>query len=189
MARDADRVAKVVFESLPGFFDHGALYRPSGDRRFRRSPLGTGTGPAAVRECGAHVRTRTCDRSRAPGFVVFSYDIIGYNDSEQLPHTFGGGRESLWGGLAGLQLWNSMRRSTFSKRCPTCAAMRSPRRASRAACTQTFLLRGRSAREGRGAYNMISQHMQEGCLCEDPPASGSARRTSRLRRPLRGARC
>ena len=29
--------------------------------------------------------------------MVFSYDMIGYNDSQQLPHTFGGPRESLWG--------------------------------------------------------------------------------------------
>ena len=31
------------------------------------------------------------------GFVVFTYDMIGYDDSRQLPHTFGGQRETLWG--------------------------------------------------------------------------------------------
>ena len=61
------------------------------------------------------------------GFVVFTYDMIGYNDSRWYPHTpshtfhdreFGGKRET-WGlSLAGLQLWNSIAPSTFSNRSP-----------------------------------------------------------------------
>ena len=53
------------------------------------------------------------------GFVVFTYDMIGYDDSRQLTHTFGGRRESLWGlSLAGLQLWNSIRALDFLESLP-----------------------------------------------------------------------
>ena len=51
--------------------------------------------------------------------------MVGYNDSRQLPHTFGGRREHLWGlSLAGLQLWNSIRALDFLRD----AALRPARR-------------------------------------------------------------
>ena len=91
--RDGYSVAKVYFESLPGFFVTGNLYRPVGEGpfpavlsphghwtygRLENSPLVSGPG-------------RALSLARQ-GFVVFTYDMIGYNDSRQLPHTFGGPR-------------------------------------------------------------------------------------------------
>ena len=59
---------------------------------------------------------------------MFTYDMIGYNDSRQHPHNpnhtyhareFGGKRENLWGlSLAGLQLWNSIRGLDFLESLP-----------------------------------------------------------------------
>ncbi len=51
-----------------------------------------------------------CINLARQGFVVFSYDMIDYNDSSQLEHHWEGLREALWSiGPMGLQLWNSIR--------------------------------------------------------------------------------
>src|SRR4026208_2173983 len=105
--RKADySVSKVYFESLPGFFVTGNLYRPLGDGPF----------PAVLSPHGhwAYGRFENTDLNSGPGrainlarqgFVVFTYDMVGYNDSRQLTHTFGGQRETLWGvGRGGRQL-------------------------------------------------------------------------------------
>ena len=53
------------------------------------------------------------------GLVVFTYDMVGYNDSQQVPHTFSGKREYLWGlSLSGLQLWDSIRALDFLESLP-----------------------------------------------------------------------
>ena len=45
--------------------------------------------------------------------------MVGYGDSRQLPHTFGGRRENLWGlSLGGLQLWNGIRALDFLETLP-----------------------------------------------------------------------
>jgi hypothetical protein len=91
-------VSKVYFESLPGFFVTGNLYRPAG----------AGPFPAILSPHGhwAYGRLENTDVVSGPGraiglarqgFVVFAYDMVGYGDSQQIPHTFGGRREALWG--------------------------------------------------------------------------------------------
>ena len=53
------------------------------------------------------------------GHVAFGYDMIGYNDTFQLPHDFLGQREGLWGiSLLALQLWNSIRAVDFVESLP-----------------------------------------------------------------------
>ena len=111
----------MYFESLPGFLVTGNLYRPVG---------GDGPFPAVLSPHGhwTYGRLENTPLVSGPGrainlarqgFVVFSYDMIGYNDSQQLTHTFGGRRESLWGlSLAGLQLWNSIRALDFLQSLP-----------------------------------------------------------------------
>src|SRR5260221_782199 len=49
------------------------------------------------------------------GFVVFTWDMVGWNHSKQIPHEFGLiPREQIWGfGPLGLQLWNSTRALDF----------------------------------------------------------------------------
>ena len=120
IVHDDYRVAKVYFESLPGFFVTGNLYRP----------IGAGPFPAILSPHGhwAYGRLENTDINSVPGrainlarqgFVVFTYDMIGYNDSRQLPHTFDGRRERLWGlSLGGLQLWNSIRALDFLETLP-----------------------------------------------------------------------
>jgi BAAT / Acyl-CoA thioester hydrolase C terminal len=165
-------VSKVYFESLPGFFVTGNLYRPAGDGpfpavlsphghwtygRLENSPLVSGPG-----------RAITLARQ---GFVVFTYDMVGYNDSRQLAHTFGGPREHIWGlSLAGLQLWNSIRSLDFLESLPYVRRDAIGITGESGGGTQTFMLAAVDPRVAAAVpVNMISLHMQGGCLCENPP--------------------
>ena len=114
------RVSKVYFESLPGFFVTGNLYRPD-----RRRPVSGDLSPHGHWAYGRLENTainsvpgRAINLARQ-GFVVFTYDMVGYNDSQQVPHTFSGQREYLWGlSLSGLQLWDSIRAIDFLETLP-----------------------------------------------------------------------
>jgi hypothetical protein len=166
------RVSKVYFESLPGFFVTGNLYRPEGEGPF----------PAVLSAHGhwAYGRLEHTDLMSGPGraitlarqgFVVFTHDMIGYNDSRQLTHGFGGRAEHLWGlSLAGLQLWNSMRSVDFLESLPYVRRGAIGMTGESGGGTQTFLLAAVDARIAAAVpVNMISLHMQGGCLCENPP--------------------
>ena len=165
-------VCKVYFESLPGFFVTGNLYRP----------IGNGPFPAVLSPHGhwAYGRLENTSLNSGPGrainlarqgFVVFTYDMVGYNDSQQVPHTFSGQREYLWGlSLSGLQLWDSIRSIDFLESLPYVRRDAIAMTGESGGGTQTFLA---SAVDDRIAVsvpvNMISLHMQGGCLCENPP--------------------
>jgi dienelactone hydrolase len=165
-------VAKVYFESLPGFFVTGNLYRPAGSGPF----------PAILSPHGhwAYGRLENTELTSGPGrainlarqgFVVFTYDMVGYNDSRQLTHEFGGQREKLWGlSLSGLQLWNSIRGVDFLESLPDVDRDRIGATGESGGGTQTFLLAAIDPRIKVAApVNMISLHMQGGCLCENAP--------------------
>src|SRR5919109_2737512 len=165
-------VSKVYFESLPGFFVTGNLYRPTGE----------GPYPAILSPHGhwTYGRLENTPTNSGPGraiglarqgFVVFAYDMIGYGDSQQLPHTFGGPREQLWGlTLAGLQLWNSIRAIDFVESLPYVRDDAIGATGESGGGTQTFLLAAVDDRIRVAApVNMISLHMQGGCLCENIP--------------------
>ena len=166
------RVSKVYFQSLPGFLVTGNLYRP----------IGTGPFPAVLAPHGhwAYGRLENTTLNSVPGrainlarqgYVVFTYDMIGYDDSRQLPHTFGGKRESLWGmTLAGLQLWNSIRSLDFLQSLRDVQADALAVTGESGGGTQTFLLAAVDDRVKVAVpVNMISLHMQGGCLCENAP--------------------
>lgn len=165
-------VFKVYFESLPGFYVTGNLYRPSGDGPFPAilSPHGHWVYGRLENTPIASVPARAINLA-AQGFVVFTYDMIGYNDSRQLPHDFGGRRENLWGlSLAGLQLWNSIRGIDFLESLPYVDRDRIGCTGASGGGTQTFLAAAVDDRIKVAApVNMISLHMQGGCLCENEP--------------------
>jgi len=109
---DGFTVEKVAFESYEGFWVTGNLYRPVS---------GAWSYPAVLNahghwDEGRLVRSELsdipgrCANLAKLGFIAFSYDMIGYNDSMQVPHTFGGVPKELWGmGGFAIQLWNSIR--------------------------------------------------------------------------------
>lgn len=165
-------VSKVYFESLPGLYVTGNLYRPIGTGPFPAvlSPHGHWTYGRLENSALVSGPGRAISLARQ-GLVVFTYDMIGYNDSRQLPHTFDGRRERLWGlSLAGLQLWNSIRSLDFLESLPYVKRDAIGITGESGGGTQTFMLAAADARIAAAVpVNMISLHMQGGCLCENPP--------------------
>ena len=166
-------VSKVYFESLPGFFVTGNLYKPLGAGPFPAilSPHGHWAYGRLENSAIASVPGRAINLARQ-GFVVFTYDMIGYNDSRQLEHRlFGGEREKLWGlSIAGLQLWNGIRSLDFLETLPFVDRTAIGATGASGGGTQVFLLAAIDDRVGVAApVNMISLQMQGGCLCENQP--------------------
>ena len=166
-------VEKVEFQSLPGFYCYGNLYRPTAkgphpgilcphghcrNGRFEDSD-----------EAFASIPGRCINLARQ-GHVAFSYDMVGYNDSWQIPHRgFGGRLEDLWGiGVMGLQLINSSRSLDFMQTLPDVDPERIGCTGASGGATQTFTLTAVDDRVKVAApVNMISAHMQGGCNCEN----------------------
>ncbi len=166
-------VEKVYFESFPGFLVTGNLYRPLG----RSGPF-----PAVLAPHGHWQRGRLQhdERTSAParcisfarqGYVAFSYDMVGYVDSTQIPHRFGGPIEALWGiGPLGLQLWNSLRTVDFLVSLSDVDPERLGCTGESGGGTQSFLLTAIDDRiKVVSPVNMVSAHMQGGCACENAP--------------------
>ena len=165
-------IEKACFESRPGLWVAGNLYRS----------VGKGPFPGVVCPHGhwEHGRIEDGERGSVParcitlarlGAVVFSYDMIGYNDSLQLSHRWGGEREKLWGVHPfAMQLWNSIRAVDFLESLPDVDTMRLACTGASGGGTQTFALTAVDARIKVAApVNMISSRMQGGCLCENAP--------------------
>ena len=172
--REDYTVEKVHFEPFPGFFTTGNLYRPKGK---------PGLFPGIVSPHGHWSRGRLEDIERGSiparcinfakqGYVVFAYDMLGYNDSgKQIEHRYGGAREGLWGLSAmGLQLLNGIRAIDFLQSLPDVDSERIGCTGASGGGTQTFLLTAVDERIKVSApVNMISGTMQGGCLCENAP--------------------
>ena len=182
-------IENVAIETLPGFYLCGNLYRPKGK---------CGPFPAIVNPHGHWEHGRLEMQPEVPvaavfpappgegrgnfvalgvnlaqqGFVVFAYDMVGYNDTNQVDHKFATGLQPwLWNvSLLGLQLWNSIRALDYLESLPEVDRKRLGATGASGGGTQTFLLSAVDARiKAAVPVNMISAHMQGGCLCENGP--------------------
>jgi dienelactone hydrolase len=166
-------IEKVYLETLPGYYLCGNLYRPrgrSGKVPGVLAPHGHWDYGRLEHQPLISVPLR-CINLAKQGYVAFSYDMVGYNDTIQTPHDFGGPREQLWGfGPLGLQLWNSIRALDFLESLPDVDPQRLAVTGESGGGTQTFLL---AAVDDRVKYdapvNMISGIMQGGGQCENAP--------------------
>ena len=173
VVHDDYAVSAVLLETYPGFFLGGNLYRPAGGR---------GPFPAVVSPHGhwRYGRFENSEINSVParaislarqGYVVFAYDMVGWNDTRQVPHGFAGPREHLWLiGTLGLQLWNSIRVVDYLASLPDVDAGRIGVTGASGGATQGFLL---AAVDDRIRYsapvNMVSFLMQGGSPCENAP--------------------
>ncbi len=184
-------VEKVYFESHPHFFCTGNLYRPRGNSHTPPFPgvlcphghwaygrLEHNPGD----DNGCSIPT-LCLNLALHGFVSFAYDMVGINDSFQVPHDWGmdasgpwgltpeATRLSLWGiNLLGLQLWNSIRSLDFLCSLEDVDAKRLGITGPSGGATQAFLLTAVDDRLRLSAsVNMISHFMQGGDICENAP--------------------
>lgn len=182
-------IENVAIETLPGFYLCGNLYRPRGKRgpfpaivnphghwshgRLEMQPdVPPATpAPAPPAEGRGNLVAIGVNLARQ-GFVVFAYDMVGYNDTHQVDHRFAGTlRHWAWGvSLSGLQLWNSIRAVDYLCSLPEVDRRRIGATGASGGGTQTFLLCAVDDRiQAAVPVNMISAHMQGGCLCENGP--------------------
>jgi dienelactone hydrolase len=166
-------VASVLLQTYPGYYLGGNLYRPVGQ---------SGPFPAVVSPHGhwRYGRFENSELNSVPGraislarqgYVVFAYDMVGWNDTMQTPHGFAGPREELWlFGSLGLQLWNSIRVVDYLVSLPKVDSGRVGVTGASGGATQAFLLAAVDDRIGYSApVNMVSFQMQGGSRCENAP--------------------
>ena len=191
------RVAKVYFESLPGYLVTGNLYRPS---------EGNGPFPAVVCPHGhwkygrltngesGSIPARCIDLARM-GFVVLSIDMVGFNDNFQLPHDshksrqqlradvpqpyeprlfradFDFPRARLYGlSLGGLHVWNAIRAVDFLVSLPEVDSTRIAATGASGGASQTLFLMAADPRiKAAAPVNIIGAAKHPGCRCENMP--------------------
>lgn len=171
--RENYSVEVLLIETSPGYFLGANLYRPA--RRPR--PF-----PGVLLPHGHWKRGRLEDQPAysvpalgvnlaLQGYVVLAYDMVGYNDTQQIPHSFGGPAEDLWSwNTLGIQLWNSIRALDFLQALPEVDSRRIAATGASGGATQTFLLAAVDDRIRIAApVNMISAYMQGGDPCEEAP--------------------
>lgn len=194
---DGFKVAKVYFESLPGYLATGNLYRPaSGEGPFPAivSPHGHWRYGRLTNSESGSIPGRCIDLARM-GFVVFSIDMVGYNDSLQLPHDPGKSRAQLMAdsplpydprvfqadfdfpraalygfSLGGIQLWNAIRAVDFLSSLPEVDSNRIGATGASGGATQTLLLMAVDDRiQAAAPVNIIGARKHPGCRCENFP--------------------
>ena len=171
---DGYSIEKVYFESLPGVYVTGNLYRPigkAGPYPGIISPHGHGKEGRLYNSGEFSIPGRCINLARM-GCVVFAYDMVGFVDSQQISHAFSGPGDWLWGlSLHGLQLWNSIRAVDFIQSLNNIDLDRIGCTGASGGGTQTY---GLTALDDRVKVsvpvNMISSHFQGGCLCENGPS-------------------
>ena len=169
-------IEKVLLETLPGYYLGGNLYRPTkaappGGFPAVLSPHGHWNYGRLEHTTVASVPARCINLARQ-GYVVFSWDMVGYDDTIQTPHDFGDKPvEQLWGfGPFGLQLWNSIRALDFIESLPGVDRGRIGITGASGGATQTMALDAVDDRiQFAAPANMVSFLMQGGSLCENAP--------------------
>jgi len=154
-------VTNVAFESLPGFFVTGNLYRPLDRAPGKTHPgilVAHGHGPTSGVRFDASYQT-FCQMMARIGAVVLVYDMVGYGESTQMEH------ETDF--TLGLQLWNSMRAVDFMISLPEVDAARIGVTGQSGGGTQAILLAATDERVAASApVTMVSAHFFGGCVCE-----------------------
>lgn len=186
IVRDGYSIEKVYFQTYPGFYLAGNLYRPLG--------RGRGPFPGILNPHGHWANGRLedtkdgsiparCINFARQGMVAFAYDMVGYNDTQfadagghgpayQNHREFGTNRtDLLWNiSLMGLQTWNSVRALDFLASLPDVDKHRLACTGASGGGTQTYMLGAIDDRlAAQAPVVMVSHTMQGGCSCENAP--------------------
>ncbi|NMA43697.1 MAG: hypothetical protein GX946_10000 [Oligosphaeraceae bacterium] len=169
-------IAKVSMETLPGLKLTGNLYMPG---------MIQSKAPAILCPHGHWEKGRLhhdecvsvpmrCLMLARLGFVVFSYDMIGYNDNDGILHSW---EKSLrlpaaLHGISpfGLQTWNSLQAVEFLCSMPEVDSERIGCTGASGGASQTWTIALLDERvKVLAPVCMLSAHFQGGCLCEEGP--------------------
>ncbi len=168
------KVEKVLFESFPGYFVAGNLYLPTnspGKHPGILVPHGHWKN-GRVHNTSTYSVPALCANLAAQGFVAFAYDMVGYNDTLQTAHVFGGSQaEMLWSySPLGVQLWNSMRALDLLESLAELDGARIGVTGASGGATQTILLAAVDDRVKASApVDMVSASFQGDDACEIAP--------------------
>jgi dienelactone hydrolase len=180
--RDGYTIEKVYFQTHPGFYLAGNLYRPHPGGNYKQ---GNGPYPGVLVAHGhwgdgrmanapeGSISARAITFARQ-GYVAFTYDMVGYNDTRQFPQhrqIFDKPSDWAWGvSLMGLQTWNSLRALDFLSSLEGVDTSRLAITGESGGGTQTMILGAIDDRLAAvGPCVMVSHTMQGGCLCENAP--------------------
>lgn len=155
-------VQNIAFESMPGVYVTGSLYRPrgkSGKLPGIISPHGHGTTPGKVGRHHPDSQKRFATFARM-GAIVWAYDMVGYGQMEEI------GWEHKHPDALRLQLWNSIRGVDFLLSMGADPDKIAATGESGGG-TQTFMLTAVDDRIAVAApVVMVSAHFFGGCVCE-----------------------
>jgi dienelactone hydrolase len=163
----------VLLETLPGYFLGGNLYLPA---RLNEKH------PAVLIPHGHWEKGRLANlpvysvpalaiNLARQGYVAFAYDMVGFNDTRQTPHSFSSPEFALWSfHPMGLQLWNSIRALDYVESLSYVDAHRIAVTGASGGATQSIFLTAVDDRIAVSApVNMVSAYMQGGDPCEEAP--------------------
>jgi dienelactone hydrolase len=192
IVRDGYTIEHVAFESVPGHWVTGSLYRPTG----RRGRLPAVLAPHGHFPGGRHQERTAADAQKdiasgaertlesaryqlqarpamlaQMGVIAFAWDMVGYADSTTIAHRAGftdADAELRLQSFLGLTMWNAVRAVDFLLTLPDVDPARIGVNGASGGGTQSLLL---SAIDDRVTASlpavMVSGNMQGGCICEN----------------------
>lgn len=164
-------VENVAFESMPGFFVTGNLYRPTSKLASYAAILCPhGHFFPTADDAGGRLRKDMqlrCAAFARMGAIVFAYDMVGWGESTQFEnYQFPASHDSLKKAVK-YQLWNSIRAVDFLLSLKGVDPKRIAITGASGGGTQSFLL---AAVDKRIAVSvpvvMVACHFFGGCICE-----------------------